>query len=117
MSCGSGLLCRENGTKDFIPFHFDPKHFCPEQRVRNGGRFHLILRRFFLAVTRDELFRLFSQKDIPVAKVYSLDKVFGDPQVLHRGMIKEAESPAGAKTKQVGIAVKLSAILQERLGH
>ena len=47
-------------------------------------------------------------KDIPVAKVYNLNEVFFDPQVLHRRMLVEVEHPGLGKVKQVGIAHKLS---------
>ena len=62
----------------------------------------------FLTKTRDEWFELLSQKDIPIGKVYSLDEVFTDPQVLHRQMVIEVEHPTQGKVKQVGIAIKLS---------
>ena len=48
------------------------------------------------------------QKDIPIGKVYSLDEVFADPQVLHRKMVIEVEHPTEGKIRQVGIAIKLS---------
>ena len=66
------------------------------------------LTELFLTKTRDEWFELLSQKDVPVGKVYSMDEVFTDPQVLHRQMVIEVDSPNEGKIKQVGIAIKLS---------
>jgi len=66
------------------------------------------LKELFLTKTRDEWFEFLSQKDVPVGKVYSLNEVFADPQVLHRKMVLELDHPNGRKVKQVGIAIKLS---------
>ncbi len=62
----------------------------------------------FLTKTRDEWFELMGQKDIPISKVYTMDEVLSDPQVLHRQMVAEMEHPTLGKVKQVGIAIKLS---------
>ena len=43
-----------------------------------------------------------------IGKVYSLDEVFNDPQVLQRKMVIEVEHPTEGKVKQVGIAIKMS---------
>jgi len=61
-----------------------------------------------LTKTRDEWFELLTQNDIPVGKVYTLDEVFSDTQVLHRRMVIEIEHPTLGRVKQVGIAPKLS---------
>lgn len=66
------------------------------------------LQQVFLTRTRDEWFDLLSQKNVAVAKVYSQDEVFADPQVLHRQMVIDVEHPTDGKIKQVGIAIKLS---------
>jgi len=101
-------LCREIGKEEFIPFHFEWEHFsCPPQ----DGKWQEIssqLKQIFLTKTRDEWFELLSQKNIPIGKVYSLDEIFTDPQVLHRKMVIEVEHPTEGKIKQVGIAIKLS---------
>jgi crotonobetainyl-CoA:carnitine CoA-transferase CaiB-like acyl-CoA transferase len=66
------------------------------------------LRQLFTTKTRDEWFEILSQKDIPIGKVYSLNELFSDPQVLHRKMVIEVECPGEGKVRQVGIAIKLS---------
>ncbi|MFC2046857.1 CaiB/BaiF CoA transferase family protein [Chloroflexota bacterium] len=101
-------LCREIGREDFIPFHFVPEHFLSPPEGKNWQEVSSCLRQFFLTKTRDEWFELLSQKDIPIGKVYSLDEIFTDPQVLHRGMIIEMAHPTEGKIKQVGISTKLS---------
>jgi len=43
-----------------------------------------------------------------VGKVYDVDEVVHDPQVLHRRMVVEVEHPGVGKVREVGIAIKLS---------
>lgn len=93
-------LCRLVGRDDFIPH----KYAEGEKRVE----IHSCLKEFFRNRTREECFRELKQRNIPVAKVYTVDEVFSDPQVLHRQMLAEVDHPKLGKVKQVGIAVKLS---------
>ncbi len=99
-------LCRAIGREDFIPFHFEPEHRKMEDK--KWQEISSSLEQIFLTKTRDEWFELLSQKDVAIGKVYSLDEVFTDPQVLHRQMVIEVEHPTEGKVKQVGIAIKLS---------
>jgi len=101
-------LCREIGREDFIPFHREDEHSIYPPQGEKWEEVSSSLKQLFLTKTRDEWFELLSQKDIPVGKVYSLDEVFSDPQVLHREMVQEVDHPSEGKVKQVGIAIKLS---------
>lgn len=101
-------FCRAIDKEEFIPVQFEVDHFVyPPQ----GGQWQQVsdyLKQVFLTRTRDEWFDFLSQKDVPVGKVYSLDEVFADPQVLHRQMVIEVEHPTQGKVKQVGLPIKLS---------
>jgi len=66
------------------------------------------LRGIFRTRTRDEWFEELRDKDVCVGKVYELDEVFEDPQVVHRQMVVELDHPIFGKVKQPGIGVKLS---------
>ena len=101
-------LCREIGKEEFIPFHFEHEHTFHPPEGKKWEEISSYLKQLFLTRTRDEWFNILSQKDIPVGKVYSLDEVFTDPQVLHRKMVVEVEHPTEGKVKQVGIAIRLS---------
>jgi len=101
-------LCREIGKEDFIPFNLPRAFLRNPTDDKKWEEISSYLKQLFLTKTRDEWFELLSQKDIPVGKVYSLDEVFTDPQVLHRKMVIEVEHPTEGKIKQVGIAIKLS---------
>jgi alpha-methylacyl-CoA racemase len=99
-------LCRLLGKEDYIPYNV--AHCVLEPRDEKWEEIFSDLKQVFLTKTRDEWFDLMIQKDIPVGKVYSLDEVFSDPQVLHRQMLIEVEHPALGKVRQAGIAPKLS---------
>ena len=101
-------LCRLLGREDYIPYHFASEHSFYGPEDEEWKEICSYLKQTFLTKTRDEWFELLSQNDIPVGKVYTLDEVFTDPQVLHRQMVIEVEHPTLGKIKQVGIAPKLS---------
>jgi len=102
-------LCREIGREDFIPFHFKMDHLHRWEECKEWEEISSYLKQLFLTKTRDQWFEILSQKDIPIAKVYSLDEVFADPQVLQRKMVSEVDDPIEGRVKQTGIAIKLSA--------
>ena len=101
-------LCRELGREDLMPYHFMPEHRLGKTGDKKWEEIFSYLRGTFLTKTGDEWFQLLSQKNIPITKVYDLDEVFSDPQVLQRKMVVELEHPTVGKVKQVGIAIKLS---------
>ncbi len=101
-------LCRALGKEEYIPYCISPEHFLHKPEGDKWEEISSHLRQVFLTKTRDEWFDFLSQKDVPVGKVYTLDEVFSDPQVLHREMVVEVEHPTVGKVKQPGIAIKLS---------
>jgi crotonobetainyl-CoA:carnitine CoA-transferase CaiB-like acyl-CoA transferase len=46
--------------------------------------------------------------DTAVGKVYGVEEIATDPQVLHRQMVVEVEDPSEGSVRQVGISIKLS---------
>lgn len=98
-------LCRLLGKEEYIPYNVAYTFIAPKDK--KWEEISSYLKQIFLTKTRDEWFNLMIEKDIPVGKVYSLDEVFSDPQVLHRQMLIEIEHPALGKIKQVGVAPKL----------
>jgi len=101
-------LCRLLGREDYISYHFSSEHFVQKPEDTKWEEIHSFLKQTFLTKTRDEWFELLVQNDITAGKVYTLDEVFSDPQVLHRQMVIEVEHPTLGKIKQVGITPKLS---------
>lgn len=101
-------LCRALGKEEYIPYHVSPEHFLHKPEGEKWEEISSSLKQVFLTKTRDEWFEFLTKKDVPVGKVYTLDEVFRDPQVLHRQMVVEIEHPTLGKVKQAGIAIKLS---------
>jgi crotonobetainyl-CoA:carnitine CoA-transferase CaiB-like acyl-CoA transferase len=93
-------LCRALGREDFIPYQFDEG----EKHDEISSYFQKVFR----TKTREEWFDFLKDKNIPIGKVYSLEEVFTDPQVLHRQMLIEVEHPTRGRVKQTGFAIKLS---------
>jgi crotonobetainyl-CoA:carnitine CoA-transferase CaiB-like acyl-CoA transferase len=93
-------LCRALGREDYIPHQFTKG----EKRQEVFSAF----REIFRTKTRDEWFDYLSQRDICVGKVYTLDELSTDPQLVHREMIVEQDHAKFGKVKQTGISQKLS---------
>lgn len=92
-------LCKVLGCEYLIPFHTD---------VAKAEEIRTVLKAAFLTKTRDEWFDLLMKVDTAVGKVYGVEEVATDPQVLHRQMVVEVEDPSEGKVRHVGIGIKLS---------
>ncbi len=57
---------------------------------------------------RDDWYELLVKADVCVGKVYDVEEMVNDPQILHRRMIVETEHPTLGKVKEFGVAIKLS---------
>jgi len=72
-------FCRATGREDLLPLHFADT---PEA--------HAQMRALFASRTQDEWVTLLRDVDCCCEPVQSLDDVFSDPQIRHRGLILEA---------------------------
>ena len=95
-------LCRALGREDLVPY----------QEARGEMRREIadFLEQTFRTRTRDEWFELLKDRNISVGKVYTLDEVLTDPQMVQRGMVVEVEAPdlPTGRVPQVGIPIHLS---------
>ena len=92
-------LCKILGREEFTPY---------AQSQEKWPEISTIFKEVFRTKTREEWFRLLTEVDICVGRVYSLDEAVEDPQWEHRRMVIEVEHPVEGRLKQVGIAIKLS---------
>ncbi|MBI2887855.1 MAG: CoA transferase [Chloroflexi bacterium] len=92
-------LCRLLELEEYIPHQSSVERW-PEIRERFQQR--------FLTRTRDEWWRLFQERDICGAPVYSLEEARADPQLTERGAFLELSHPVLGVIPQVGIATRLS---------
>ena len=93
------LLCRHFGREDYVKEQWTDG----EKRVEILEFFRAAFRQKTLAAWLDELGAL----DICVGPVSTLDDVYADPQVRHRGMIVEMDGPFG-KQRMPASPIKLS---------
>ena len=100
-------LCRALDREDFFPYHFRVEHYSKAPEGKGWAEVLSFLRSAFLSKTRDEWFEFLAKKDVCVGKVYSLDEVFKDPQVLAREMITKTQDPNLGEIQQIGIPIKL----------
>jgi len=101
-------LCRAIGREDLRSYGFSPEHFLGKSSDPKWKEVEDDLKQIFLARTRDEWFEILIKYDVPAGKVNTLDEVFNDPQLIHRGMLLEFDHPKFGKVRHPGIAIKLS---------
>jgi len=100
-------FCKAIDRPDFVRFARTQDQFvraanAPEEAARK--EIEAIIR----TRDRDDWFEYLVRKDVCVGKVYDVDAVVHDPQVLHRQMVVETQHPTVGKVTQFGIAIKLS---------
>jgi formyl-CoA transferase/CoA:oxalate CoA-transferase len=86
----------------------DPKFATNAKRVENRKELIPILSKIIETKTGAEWLKLLEDAGIPAGPIYTLDKLFSDPQVLHRKMMVELTHPKAGKIKVTGVPVKLS---------
>jgi crotonobetainyl-CoA:carnitine CoA-transferase CaiB-like acyl-CoA transferase len=100
-------FCRAIGRPDLVKFARKPDQF-----VRAANAEEDAARREIEALIktrdRDDWYDVLVKADVCVGKVYDVEEAVRDPQVSHRQMVVEAEHPTLGKTRQFGIAIKLS---------
>lgn len=99
------LLCQGMGLEDWAE---NPKYVTMENRVENRDELISALEKEFKKRTREEWLKRLRAIGFPCAPVYTIDEIFSDPQVLHRGMLAEMDHPRAGAIKQIGSTLKLS---------
>jgi len=87
----------------------DPRFAKNPQRVENRAELLHILVEIFLRRDSQTWSKILQQAEVPYAPVQTIDQVFDDPQVIHRGMVAEIDHPSAGKVKLAGIPLKFSA--------
>jgi crotonobetainyl-CoA:carnitine CoA-transferase CaiB-like acyl-CoA transferase len=100
-------FCRAIDRPDFARFARKPDQF-----VRAANAEEEAARREIEAIIRtrdrDEWYDRLVKADVCVGKVYDVEEMVTDPQVLHRRMIVDIQHPQHGAVREVGIAIKLS---------
>ncbi|MCW4037039.1 MAG: CoA transferase [Candidatus Bathyarchaeota archaeon] len=100
-----GMLCQVMGLESLRD---DLRYATNDKRVENRGTLIPTLKEEFKKGVRDEWLEKLRGVGFPCAPVYTIDEIFSDPQVLHRGMLVEMEHPVAGTIKQIGPALKFS---------
>jgi formyl-CoA transferase/CoA:oxalate CoA-transferase len=77
-------------------------------RVQHRDALTPLLEKLFAKRTQEEWIRLFDEHGVPAGPIYSLQKVFANPQVEARGMALTTEHKKAGKIRLLGLPVKLS---------
>jgi len=101
-------LCKVIGRDDLKLFCFRPEHLGKKPDDLRWHDVQEVMRKTFRTKKRDEWFDILIKHDVPVGKVYAIEEIFTDPQLLHRHMLLELKHPKLGKVKQPGMAIKLS---------
>jgi crotonobetainyl-CoA:carnitine CoA-transferase CaiB-like acyl-CoA transferase len=101
-------FCRAVGRDDLKPYCFQAEHFLGKPADPAWDRAEKEVKDIIRGKNRDEWFELLVKADVPAGKVYSMDEIFSDPQLLHRKMLLEFDHPRLGKVRHPGIAIKLS---------
>ncbi len=109
LGCGNdrlfGLLCTVIDMENLVN---DPLYSKNENRVENRETLIPLIQESFMASPRDFWLTKLREIGVPCAPVNSIDEVFADPQLLHRGMLVEMNHPEIGDIKQIGAPLKFS---------
>jgi formyl-CoA transferase/CoA:oxalate CoA-transferase len=86
----------------------DPRYADGVKRVENRDILIPFLIEEFMKRPRDVWLEMLKAVGFPCGPVYTIDEIFSDPQVLHRGMLVEMEHPEAGVIKQIGPVIKFS---------
>ena len=101
-------LCHAVGKDEYAQYGFMPGHHTEPPKGKKWAEIRRSLRDTFRTKTRDGWFDILTKAEVPVGKVYSIEELASDPQLLHRNMVVQLDHPQIGKVTQVGIPVKLS---------
>ncbi|MFX1325014.1 MAG: CaiB/BaiF CoA transferase family protein [Promethearchaeota archaeon] len=97
-------FCKAVGMEDIKD---DPKYATNSKRVENRERLVKIIENIIFTKTAEEWLKILNGAGIPCGPIYTLDKVFSDPQVLHRNMVQKIQHQKAGTIKVTGVPIKL----------
>jgi len=100
-----GKFCKAVGLEDIMN---DPRFATNAKRVQNRNEVVKVVGDLIATKNGDEWLKILTDAGIPCGPIYSVDKIFSDPQVIHRQMVTELHHPKAGTIKVTGNPVKLS---------
>jgi len=105
---GDGMwqrLCKAIGREDLHSSHDFNSN---EKRAENRGKLNALLNQSLAKKTSAEWIDALNAAGVPCGPIYSMDRVFADPQVRHIGAAAEVDHPRLGRFRILNQAVKLS---------
>jgi formyl-CoA transferase/CoA:oxalate CoA-transferase len=99
------LFCKTVGLENIMD---KPKFANNAKRVENRDEIVKIVGDLISTKNGEEWLKILTDVGVPCGPIYTIDKIFSDPQILHRKMLCELDHPKVGKVKVTGIPVKLS---------
>jgi len=100
-------FCRAIDRPEFARFARKPDQFVRAANAEEEGARREI-EALIRTRDRDDWYERLVKADVCVGKVYDVEEMVTDPQVLHRRMIVDVQHPKHGAIREVGIAIKLS---------
>ncbi|WP_430469327.1 CaiB/BaiF CoA transferase family protein [Thalassospira lucentensis] len=98
-------FCEVAGLND-LPA--DTRYVTNRSRVANRETLVPMIRRAMVTKTTDEWIAVLEKANVPCGPINTLDRVFDNPQVQHRGMIRYLDHPVAGKVPTVANPIKFS---------
>ena len=98
-------FCEVAGLND-LPA--DARYATNRSRVANRETLVPMIRRAMVTKTTDEWIAVLEKANVPCGPINTLDRVFDNPQVQHRGMIRYLDHPVAGKVPTVANPIKFS---------
>ena len=105
-------FCRAVGLENIID---NPEFVTNPMRVKNREELIRIIGDVIATKETEEWLKLLTDAGVPCGPILTLDKIFSDPQVLHRDMVKELDHQKAGRIKVIGVPNKLSKTSGEML--
>lgn len=96
-------LCKVLGLEHLID---DARFKTNTDRVKNRDLIYPVIEKVMRSKTSEEWDKLFEDAGLPSGIMYTLDKVFQNPQVLERGMLEIVNHPTLGQLKMIGLPFK-----------
>ena len=98
-------LCAVIGRPDLAT---DPRFRTNPARVTGNAALTEILAAAFRTRSREELVAALDEAGVPAAPINTVDQVFADPQIRHRGMLQHLSHPLAGRVPQVVSPIRFS---------
>src|SRR5207249_3218678 len=85
----------------------DPRFATNADRLEHREQLLSLLEPLFLQRPGDEWIARFREAGVPAGPINTIDRVLGDPQVLHRNMLVELTHPVAGPQKVLGNPIKV----------